>query len=169
MTRHASTLRCGRVACLALVFFMAFTYNNCDGSQDNIDLPRLLVDDTIALGHIWEDSEIMGASRIEQIAVFGPGSMGQPSTLVNVTPSPRLVAATLLMSLASNKARLANAIKVLDVAIDTKTAGMELRAAAQALRDAEKFNGAFAVVEMVPNEFSMRERFLNQMLRNQSV
>lgn len=128
---------------------------------------RLMIADTDSLNPIFSDAEINAFFTIATPICFLPISAGQPSQFVGVTTSPRFAAATALEALASNASRLASALKVLDITIDTKTAAADLRATAKAMRDAENFGGAFAFVEWVPNEINARERIWAQLLRLQ--
>jgi hypothetical protein len=140
------------------------------GANPPIDYPRFLVADTVEFGpdgitpvYIFQDSEIEMAAQIEQIMVIAPGGGGQQT--YTGTASYRFQAATLLETIASNKARLASAMKVLDISIDTTKAAAALCEQAKALRAAEQNSGAFAFVEWVPDQFSARERLWKQMVR----
>jgi hypothetical protein len=137
---------------------MASTYSY--GDNPSVDYVRLLVADTVA-PFIFDDREIMAGYQIDTFAFWPPVGF----QVTSGTPSYRRCAATLLDSLASNAARLASALKVLDIAVDTKTAATDLRAAAQSLRDTEANSGAFAMSEMVNDQFSARERTFKQLLR----
>jgi hypothetical protein len=143
---------------------MSFSYQF--GANPQIDYPRLLVADTVDTGHIWEDSEILAAANICSALYITATGAGQ--TLVTGQASYRYTAATLLDSLAANKARLANALKVLDIQVDTRGAAQELRAQAQALRDQEMNDGSFAIIEQTFDQFAARERLWKQMVRLQT-
>jgi hypothetical protein len=144
---------------------LAFSYNF--GANPAIDYPRLLIADTVDTGHVFEDSEILAATAIET-ATFqsaqrysGPAGSALPSS-----PVPyRRIAATLLDALASNKARIAAIKQVLDVKLDASDAAIQLRAAAQALRDADDNSGSFMVIEQVNNSFSFADRWWKQIQR----
>jgi len=140
---------------------MSFSYSL--GSNPVIDYPRMLVGDTVSTGHVFEDEEIMMATNIDQFGSWAGGSGG--ISINYSTPTPRFVAATLLEALASNRARLVAALEVLDIRIDPSKAASELRAVAEAHRNAERNSGAFAIVEMVEDSFSARERVWKQLLR----
>jgi hypothetical protein len=144
---------------------MSFSYNL--GAVPNIDVPRLLIADTVDQGHIFEDQEIlMMANLVCPAAAIVPSGAGQAS--INGTPSYRYIAAALLESLAANKARLANALSVLDVKVNTQAAAQELRETAKSLRQAEQENGSFAIVEQCVDQFASRERLWKTMLRLQT-
>lgn len=141
---------------------MSFSYHNCDGTQDNIDLVRLLISDTVDLNHIFEDSEITGAYRVTgfQSSQFYSGLNG---AVLPSAPVPyRRVAATLLTSLASNKSRLSSITQLLDVHLSPSVAAKSLRDQAQSLLDQDDNDGSFAIIEQVNGVFSFRERFWHQ-------
>lgn len=85
---------------------------------------------------------------------------------VNVpqTYSYRRAAATLLRSLAGNRARM-SAVQILDVKINGNQAADALRQIADDYVTSEENDGYFAVSEMVQNQFSMRERLIAMQLR----
>ncbi len=138
---------------------MAFSYQF--GANPIIDYPRMLIADTQDAGHIFEDSEIMSAYQINsaqfQSSQFFSGSMGAD------LPFPPIgyfrCAALLLDCLASNKARIANKVKVLDVQIDVAALAGELRKQASNYRDVDDNSGAFMIIEQVNNEWSFLDRF----------
>jgi len=141
---------------------MSFTYDF--PTQPNLSMVRLTVGDTVEEGHIWEDAEINAALQMES----SQGLFMQFSGFTIVPPqvySIRRAAAALLDGLASNRGRLAGAVKVLDIQVDVSSAAKSLRDTAQGLRDTEADSGAFGIAEMVPDAFSMRQRFWNQVMR----
>lgn len=171
--RVAAKLRGRReVALLIAMFTMSFSYGA--GSNPPIDAPRMLIADTVQFlpdgvtrAYIFEDSEIeMAANAICPAVFIVPTGGGQ--TQFTGQASYRFVAACLLESLASNKARLAGALKVLDIEMDTTKAAKALLDQAKAMRDAENTNGSFAIVEQVTDQFSARERLWKQLVRLQS-
>lgn len=103
------------------------------------------------------------AGQITSFAVYPPVGGGYQRTFG--APSPRIIAASLIDILASNAARLGNTLKVLDIQLDKTKAAASLKAQAQALRDAEQNMGRFAIAEMCVDQFSMRERWIKQVLR----
>jgi hypothetical protein len=141
---------------------MSFSYNM--GANPVIDYPRLIIADTDSTHAIFQDEEIMSAYNIDSMVMFIPVGQGSP-VQVNTAPSARRAAATLLDSLASNKARLASALMVLDIKIDSTKAAKELRDSAKALRDTEADSGNFAITEMVQTQWAARERVWKQLLR----
>lgn len=152
---------------------MSFTYGA--GSNPMIDYPRMLISDTQyadANGtpiYVFEDSEIMAAYNIVgnvfQSSMFFSPPAGQyiPATPINYYR----VAATLLDCLASNKAKLASVIQLLDVKLDPSKAAQELRNQAKEYRDADDNSGAFMIIEQVNDVFSFRDRFWSQVQRLQ--
>ena len=152
-----------------------FTYQY--GANPPIDYPRLLCSDTVqfdpATGqrvYAFEDSEIMAATTIEmsvwQSAQFFTPPAGTP-VLSNSGPTPwRRIAATLLDALAASQARMQIIAKLLDVTINPK-ASAEIRAQAEALREADDNSGAIVIIEQVNDVFSFRDRFWKQVQRQQ--
>lgn len=131
---------------------MAFTYNFCDGTNDRIDFARLLISDTVDQNHVFENSEIEGAYRIQanqfQSSQFYSGRAGQnnfPSSPVSYLR----VAALLLDSIASNKSRLSSIIELLDVKLSPDKAAAALRDQAKAYRETDDDAGAFVIIEQV--------------------
>jgi len=163
---------------------MSFSYHNCDGSQDQIDFPRLLVSDTTQFGpdgttpiYIFRDSEITGVIRLQglnfQSGMFysatSPAGAVMGTNLPTSPVSYLRVAATLLDSLAANMARLANALKVLDVQVNTQFASQELRALAEHYRSVDDDAGAFMIIEQVNNSFSLKDRFWASVQRQSAL
>ena len=143
---------------------VTFTYDF--GINRQISVVRMLVGDTDPAHPIFGDDEVLAGYSLNAFAVITPSGGGQYSS--SAPASPFFVAATLLESLASNKARLASVGQLLDVHLDAAKASQELRATAKALRDSERNSGAFAIAEQVPTQFAARERLWKQMLRLQS-
>lgn len=163
MKRVATTR--GRWGGALLIFVMAFTYD----VTTQIGQVRLLVADTDSTHAIFQDEEVQAALNLETLIVFIPITANVATPLTYNTPSIRRSAATLLDVLAANKARLASAMKVLDIDIDSTKAAKELRETATQLREVEANMGHFGIVEMVPNIFAARERWYKQILRLQSM
>jgi hypothetical protein len=105
-------------------------------------------------------------SNICQAGFIYPTGGGQTAFMGQSTP--RFVAAGLLDALASNKARLGGALKVLDISLDSSKLAQALRDQAAALRAAEQNNGSFAVVEQVNDQFGARERLYKMLVRLQN-
>jgi len=137
------------------------------GANPPIDYPRMLIADT-GPNFIFQDLEIQSAYNIIPVFTLVPNSGGgQFAQPASVQPSYRFVAAVLLRSLASNKARLAAQLKALDINMNTQVAAQELRASAKDFEDSENNSGAFAIAEMVPNNYAAYERVWKQLLRLQ--
>lgn len=142
-----------------------FTY---DFSSDKLlSTVRLLVGDTDSTKPIFDDAEVRAAIAVESDTfVSGMVFNGGAGTSYASSPaSPRRAAAVLLDVLAANKSRLAGVISVLDVKLGVDKAAQELRASAKALRDTEADSGAFAIAEVVHDQFAARERIQNILLR----
>ena len=144
---------------------MSFTYD----PSTPIGMVRLLVADTDATQYIWSDEEINGATQIVTMmfAIWIPVNQGTSQTFGS--PSPYRVAATLLDSLAANRAKLMNVLKVLDVQLDTTAVATELRAQAAAYREVDDESAGFAIIELVQNQFSARERAWKMLERLQGT
>jgi hypothetical protein len=145
---------------------MSFSYYGCAGLQDQIDFVRLLISDTQEHGHIFSDSEIAGAYRIQasvfQSSMFynsapGGGTIG--SYLPYSPVSYLRVSALLLDSLANNKARLSSIKKVLDVQLDARDAAAELHNGAKIFRDIDDESGAMMIIEQVNTSWSFFDRW----------
>lgn len=152
---------------------MSFSYGG--GSNPAIDYPRLLVSDTVQFApdgvsrlYVFEDSEITAAAAINSL--FWQSSQFFSDVGGNLTfptsPSQYLrTAALLLNSLAANNARLAAIKQILDVRVDATDASEQMRKTAQMYLDMDDNSGAFAIVEMVNDDFSFRDRFWKQVQR----
>lgn len=152
---------------------MGFSY--AFGANPAIDYPRLLVADTaefasdgVTAAYIFDDREILAATQIEtsvfQSAQFYSGTQGRSALPTGPVPYRR-IAATLLDALAADKARLASIKQVLDVKLDASDAAIQLRAGAQALRDADDNSGAFFIAEQVNGTFSFIDRWWKEVQR----
>jgi hypothetical protein len=144
---------------------MSFSYQF--GNNPQIDYVRLLISDTQELNHIFEDSEISMAYSI-QGAQFQSSMFFSPPAGRNLPSSPvsyLRVAALLLDSLASNKARLSSITQLLDVHLAPSVAAKALRDQAQAYRDTDDNSGAFMVIEQCPTTWAFQDRFWNQWQR----
>lgn len=149
----------------ALIFTVAFTYTF--GANPAIDYPRLLISDTVDLNHIFEDSEIMAATGIQnatfQSGMFYSGVGG--ATLPTTATAYLRVAALLLDSLAANKARLSVITQLLDVHMDPSKAAKALSDQAKNYREVDDNSGAIYLIEQVNDVFSFRDRFWKQVQR----
>lgn len=121
---------------------MAFTYN----PATDLGKVRLLIMDTVDLGHTFEDDELQALLDLEDQSI-------------------RYAAADALVSLSANKSRLAQKIKVLDIDVDTRDAAKSLLDLAEKLRDQEDNSGSFEIAELVTNHFTERERIYKQWQR----
>jgi hypothetical protein len=144
---------------------MAFSY---DPSSD-LGKVRLLVADTDPSNPIFSDAEITAAMTMNSTSFLYVSAQAQPSGLGVATPfggtSLYRAAAVLLKSIASNKARLAAITQLLDVKLSPKEAATALRDLAADYLEMENTSGAFAIAEMIPDQFAARERMRNQILR----
>lgn len=161
----------GEVAVAVFILTMSFSYNNCDGTQDSIDFVRLLVSDTVSLNHIFEDSEITGAYRLQALQ-FQSSQFYTPPNGSNLPATPvsyLRVAALLLDALASNKARLSSITQLLDVKLSPQLASKALRDQAFAYRETDDNAGAFLIIEQVTTDWTFQDRFWNQVQRGAAV
>lgn len=132
---------------------------------------RLMVADTDSSAPIFSDEEIAGALQFTSAQGAGLyissmfASTGAAQAMTNQVQAPRLAAAMLLESLASDKARLASVTRLLDVEMKPYEASKGLREQAKCLREAEENSGSFAIAEMVSGQFQARERTFKQFLR----
>ena len=87
---------------------MGFSYYGANGTQDLIDIPRILISDTQPVNHLFEDSEILAMYKVQnatfQSSMFygsaptgGAMGSGLPSTPVSYLR----IAALLLDALAA--------------------------------------------------------------------
>jgi hypothetical protein len=134
-----------------------------------VGMVRLLVFDTNGVPPypIWQDNEINAALNMfsSQGVIVALSGYTPNIPPVQLAFSYRRTAAMLLRGLAANQARMAT-VGLLDAKLNGKAAADALRAVATDYVTSEENDGFFAVAEMVPNSFSMRERLTNQMLRN---
>lgn len=125
---------------------MGFTYDlSADAGR-----VRLLVPDNDSANYIFDDDEI--------------------NTFLALDGDVRRAAALALETIASNEALTLKVIRLLDVQTDGRAVSDALLKRAATLRkqadDADMAaGGAFDVAEMVFDDFSWRERWLNQTLR----
>jgi hypothetical protein len=146
---------------------VAFTYDPTD--QSAFTIVRLLIPDTDATKPIYNDAEI----NMFLFATSSQGlyASGQAANFVNgaarlaQVQSPLFAAALALDSIASNKARLAAISQILDVKLGHDAAAAALHVQAEAYRNLERNGGSFAIAEMAVDQFSIRERILNQFWR----
>lgn len=152
---------------------MSWSYQS--GGNPVIDYPRILIADTDPVLPIFQDEEILAVEQIVrqpfQSGMFfstptGPVGGGTLGTALPQLPIPYYrVAAVLLNSIASNKARLASIQQLLDVKLDPQRAAQALQAQAKAYLDLDDNSGAFMIIEQVNNDWSFRDRFWKQWQR----
>lgn len=158
----------GRVLAALFIFpIMSFSYNGCNGSQDNVDFVRLLISDTQSTNHVFEDSEILAFYTINA-AQFQSGMFYNAPAGANVLASPvsyLRVAALALDSIAADKSRLASIKKLPDVQLDSSDAAIQMRATADQYRKTDDESGAFAIIEQVNDQFTFVERWWKTVMR----
>jgi hypothetical protein len=149
---------------------MSFSYNP-GAAMSQSDYVRLLISDTQPVGYIFEDEEIAGFLAIQamqfQSGQFYSGLAPSGANLPAAPISLLRTAALALDSLAANKARLASIKQLLDVKLDSSDAAIQLRATAAEYREVEDNSGAFAIIEQCNDTFSFRQRFWQQVQRQQ--
>lgn len=141
------------------------------GLHPEIDYPRLLISDTQAENHIFEDSEIQAATALQacqfQSGMFYSWPAGR--NLPNTPVSYLRVAAILLDALAANKSRLSSVTALLDVQLAPDKAAVALRDQAKQYRELDDDAGAFVIIEQCNNFWSMRDRFWKQVQRQSGM
>jgi hypothetical protein len=138
-----------------------FTYTHCDGTNDQVDFVRMLCSDTVDTNHVFEDTEILGAYRI-QAAQWQSGQRYSGTAGANLPATPvsyLRVAALLLDALAANKSRLASVKQSLDAKLDASDAAIQLRETAKQYRETDDNSGAFVLIEQVNDAASFRDRW----------
>ncbi len=127
---------------------------------------RFLAGDTDPLTPIFSDDEVNAALNNESSQNVIVGLSGYaPANPPKLVYPYRRAAAWLLNGLAASQARLASVVSILDVKLSVKDAAICLRDQAKELIDQEASAGYFAVAEMVPNNFAMRERLTAMLFR----
>jgi hypothetical protein len=120
---------------------------------------------------IFSDQEIDAFFTIQQLSgfqssMFYSGSAGR--TLPDTPVSYYRVAALALDTLANNKGKLGNVIKLLDVTLDWSKAAQVLRDGATAYREQDDNSGALMVIEQTNTDWSFRDRWWKQFQRQAS-
>lgn len=136
---------------------------------------RLLIPDTQLLPNvsppqmIFSDQEIEAFYNIQQAtAQSGMFFSGlQYRNLPALPVSLFRVAAIALDTLANNKAKLGNVVRILDVNLDWKSASMMLREGAKNYREIDDNSGAMMIIEQTPTDWAFQTRWLNQFQRQQ--
>jgi len=151
---------------------MSFSYNFATAPL--IANVRLLISDTInnppSQPAIFQDEEITALYNIQQstwqTSMFFSWPAGQ--TLPSNPVSTLRVAALALDALASNQARLASVLRILDVTLNPALASKALRDQANEFRTIEDNAGAFAIIEQCPTSWAFQDRFWKQVQRQAS-
>ena len=141
-----------------------------------IDYIRGLVSDTVEFApdgvtpvYIFSDQEIQMFTAMQSQALGWQSTQYYSPPAGAFLPSAPTgylrIAATILNALASNKSRLASIKKLLDVQLDSSDAAIQLRDTAQMYLDMDDNSGAVAIIEMVNDYFSFRDRFWKQVQR----
>jgi hypothetical protein len=145
-----------------------FTYQG--GLNPPIDFPRFIISDTQEFAadgttpiYVFSDQEILTATKIEmsvwQSGQFWSGPQGV-TPLQNSQVIPwRRIGATLLDSMAANKAKLSSVLQILDVKLNPNLAAKALMDQAAALREADDNSGAFVLIEQVNDWWSFSDRY----------
>lgn len=126
---------------------MAFTYD----VATEVGKIRLLIPDTDAAAHVFEDIEV--------------------ATFYALEGSLKGAAALALETIASNEAMTLKVMKLLDLQTDgAKVADSLLKRAAELRKQADREEaaeggGAFDIAEMVVDDFTFRQRVWNEALR----
>lgn len=152
---------------------MTATYTYDFDTAPAISYVRLLIPDTQFLPNtsppvmIFSDQEINAFYQIQmqtwQSGMFFSGVMGR--NLPALPLSYVRVAALALDTLANNKGKLGNVIKLLDVSLDWAKAAQILRDGAQNYRTVDDDAGAFAIIEQTPTDWAFAQRWWNQFQR----
>ena len=141
-----------------------------------IDYIRGLVSDTVEFApdgvtpvYIFSDQEIQMFTAMQSQALGWQSTQYYSPPAGAFLPSAPTgylrIAATMLNALASNKSRLASIKKLLDVQLDSSDAAIQLRDTSQMYLDMDDNSGAVAIIEMVNDYFSFRDRFWKQVQR----
>ena len=154
-----------------------FTFNG--GASPVPDYLRILISDTqeflpdgVTPGYVFSDQEINAviqivASPFQSFQFYTP-PQGQQLPQGVVLPWYR-IAATLLDCMVANKAKLASIKQILDVKLDSSDAANWLKQQAAAYRDVDDNSGAIFIIEQVQNDWSLAQRYWNQVARQQGV
>ena len=149
------------------------TYTYDPDNPTNRDYVRVMIPDTQFIPNvsppqmIFSDQEIQMFFNIQmgtfQSGMFFSGPTGR--YLPSVPVSILRVAALALDTLANNKGKLGNVIKLLDVSLDWSKAAQVLRDGAQNYRTIDDDAGAFAIIEQTPTDWAFAQRWWNQFQR----
>ena len=152
---------------------MTATYTYDFDSAPAISYVRLLIPDTQFLPNvsppqmIFSDQEIQAFFNIQQMTwqsgMFFSGQQGR--NLPALPLSYVRVAALALDTLANNKGKLGNVVKLLDVQLDWKSAAQVLRDGAKTYREVDDNAGAIMIIEQTPTDWAFAQRWWNQFQR----
>ena len=152
---------------------MTATYTYDFTSAPAISYVRLLIPDTQFIPNVsppqmvFSDQEIGAFFTIQQMTsqsgMFFSGN--QARNLPALPLSYVRVAALALDTLANNKGKLGNVVKLLDVSLDWKDAAQILRDGAKTYREVDDDAGAFAIIEQTPTDWAFAQRWWNQFQR----
>lgn len=152
---------------------MVSTYTYDFDTAPAISYVRLLIPDTQFLPRvsppamIFSDQEIQAFFNIQQMTfqsgMFYSGLQG--ANLPALPLSYVRVAALALDTLANNKGKLGNVVKLLDVQLDWKAAASVLREGAKNYREVDDNAGAIMIIEQTPTDWAFAQRWWNQFQR----
>jgi hypothetical protein len=146
---------------------MSFTYDFT--TQPLLSRVRMLIPDTVDVGHVFEDEEVNEAIFMESSQGLYSSGMADTTGLSVQPPiqvySIRRAAAVLVDIMAGRAGAQAIVEQILDVKLSAKAVSDALHAYATCLRETEANSGAFAIAEWVVDPFSARERVYKQILR----
>jgi hypothetical protein len=172
----------GRAAFLfaLAVFAMStdFTYGPAASPptiNPQIDYVRGLISDTQEFAEdgvtpifIFSDTEITMFTQMQAAFGWQSTQFYSPPAGAFLPSSPTgylRIAATMLTSIAANKARLSSVLQLLDVKLDASKAAKALQDTAQRYLDMDDNSGAVVIIESVNDYFSFRDRFWKQVQR----
>jgi len=121
---------------------MSFTYD----TKTNRGKVRLIIADQDATDPMFDDDEI--------------------DAFLSINSDIRLAAAYALGTMATNQVMVLKVIKLLDLTTDGAKVSDALRRLAKDLRDQVANEYAFDIAEMIDNQFSVREFWLKEALRD---
>ena len=152
-----------------------YTYNGCNGTQNNIDFVRLLIPDTggnTALpnnGFVFSDQEITAFGNINQLQGWQSSMFWSYVGGTFIPPLPVnyfRAAALALNTLAGNQSRLLTISQLLDVKVQNIAQVVSaMQAVAKQYLDMDDNSGAFAIAEQVQTSWNFIDRYWSQVQR----
>jgi hypothetical protein len=139
-----------------------------------IDYVRGLIADTVEFDangnriYIWSDTEIQMFTQMQAALGWQSTQFYSPPAGAFLPSSPvgyLRIAATMLNAQASNSAKFAIIVQLLDVKLDASKAAKAFQDTAQRYLDMDDNSGAVVIIEMVQDYFSFRDRFWKQVQR----